>query len=157
PRPRAWRRDAGCSGTGRGHQEHRAHVGRRRPLRQRWNVDASAGGPGRRGGTDRRESGLYRRDPTIGGDGRVSRACLPYVRGFCLEGCGMAITTASRDRALSDEQWERIEPLLPSNEGRKGHPFENNRMIVDGIIYRARTGIPWRDLPRERFGPWQTV
>src|SRR5699024_12142790 len=69
----------------------------------------------------------------------------------------MAITTASRDRALSDEQWERIEPLLPSNEGRKGHPFENNRMIEEGIIYRTRTGIPWRDLPRERFGLWQTV
>lgn len=30
-------------------------------------------------------------------------------------------------------------------------------MIVNGIIYRYRTGIPWRDLPRERYGPWQTV
>src|SRR5699024_12674444 len=69
----------------------------------------------------------------------------------------MATTAASRDRALSDEQWERIEPLLPSNHGRKGHPFENNRMVVEGIIYRSRTGIPWRDLPRDRFGPWQTV
>jgi transposase len=29
--------------------------------------------------------------------------------------------------------------------------------VVEGIIYRARTGIPWRDLPREQFGPWQTV
>ena len=29
--------------------------------------------------------------------------------------------------------------------------------MVEGIIYRYRTGIPWRDLPRERFGPWQTV
>ena len=29
--------------------------------------------------------------------------------------------------------------------------------MVEGIIYRYRTGIPWRDLPRESFGPWQTV
>lgn len=38
-----------------------------------------------------------------------------------------------------------------------GRPFRNSRQIVEGIIYRYRTGIPWRDLPRERFGPWQTV
>lgn len=40
---------------------------------------------------------------------------------------------------------------------RRGRPFRNSRQIVEGIIYRYRTGIPWRDLPRERFGPWQTV
>jgi len=28
--------------------------------------------------------------------------------------------------------------------------------VIEGIIYRYRTGIPWRDLPAE-FGPWQTV
>ncbi|WP_371441669.1 IS5 family transposase, partial [Dietzia sp. HMSC21D01] len=53
--------------------------------------------------------------------------------------------------------WERIEPLLPSNQGRQGHPFLDNRKVVEGIIYRYRAGIPWRDLPREEFGPWQTV
>ncbi|WP_206473970.1 transposase [Dietzia sp. KRD202] len=52
---------------------------------------------------------------------------------------------------------ERIEPLLPSNEGRRGHPFGDNRKVVEGIIYRYRADIPWRDLPRERFGGWQTV
>ncbi|HJF48242.1 MAG TPA: IS5 family transposase [Brachybacterium paraconglomeratum] len=66
-------------------------------------------------------------------------------------------TATTRHQVLSDEQWERIEPLLPSNKGRKGHPFRENRKIVEGIIYRSRTGIPWRDLPREQFGPWQTV
>src|SRR5690625_5585151 len=69
----------------------------------------------------------------------------------------MSTSATSRQQILSDEQWERVAPLLPSNAGRKGHPFTNNRMIVEGIIYRARTGIPWRDLPRDRFGPWQTV
>jgi hypothetical protein len=47
--------------------------------------------------------------------------------------------------------------LLPSNVGRRGHPFGDDRRIVDAIIYRSRTSTPWRDLPREEFGPWQTV
>ena len=65
--------------------------------------------------------------------------------------------TKSRFRQFTDEQWERIEPLLPSNAGRQGHAFRDNRRVVEGIIYRYRAGIPWRDLPREEFGPWQTV
>lgn len=69
----------------------------------------------------------------------------------------MGTSVTSRQQVLSDGQWERVEPLLPSNAGRKGHPFRENRKIVEGIIYRARTGMPWRDLPRDRFGPWQTV
>lgn len=36
-------------------------------------------------------------------------------------------------------------------------PFADHRRIIEGIIYRYRTGVPWRDLPREAFGPWQTV
>ncbi|WP_423218957.1 IS5 family transposase [Xylanimonas ulmi] len=65
--------------------------------------------------------------------------------------------TSSRVESLSDAQWERIEPLLPANAGRRGHPFGPNRRVVEGIVYRYRTGIPWRDLPRESFGPWTTV
>src|SRR3546814_496548 len=34
---------------------------------------------------------------------------------------------------------------------------DNSRRVVEGIVYRYRTGIAWRDLPREEFGPWQTV
>ena len=29
-------------------------------------------------------------------------------------------------------------------------------MFINAVIYRAKTGIPWRDLP-ERFGPWKSV
>ena len=58
---------------------------------------------------------------------------------------------------FTDAQWKRIAPLLPSNAGRRGHPFGDDRRVVEGIAYRFRTGIPWRDLPREQFGPWQTV
>lgn len=65
--------------------------------------------------------------------------------------------SSSRCLALSDAEWDRIERLLPSNAGRRGHPFGDNRRVVDGIVYRYRTGMPWRDLPREVFEPWQTV
>ena len=64
---------------------------------------------------------------------------------------------SSRFVALSDAQWQWIAPLLPSNAGRRGHPFGNDRRVVEGIVYRYRTGIPWRDLPREYYGPWKTV
>ncbi|MFC2689146.1 MAG: IS5 family transposase [Propionibacterium freudenreichii] len=63
----------------------------------------------------------------------------------------------SRFEAFTDHQWARIEPLLPSNEGHRGRPFTRTRQIVNGIVFRYRTGIPWWDLPRDRFGPWQTV
>lgn len=69
----------------------------------------------------------------------------------------LVATNRSRFQALSDDQWARIEPLLPSNIGRRGHPFGDSRRVVEGIVYRYRTGIAWRDLPREEFGPWQTV
>ena len=61
----------------------------------------------------------------------------------------------TRTESLTDEQWARIEPLMPPT-GRAGRPFRNHRSVVEGIIYRNRTGIAWRDLPA-CFGPWQTV
>lgn len=57
--------------------------------------------------------------------------------------------------ALTDEQWTRVQPLLPWRaQGRKS--TRGDRLFVDAVIFRARTGIPWRDLP-ERFGPWKSV
>ena len=44
----------------------------------------------------------------------------------------------SRFRVLTDEQWASLESLLPSIAGRRGHPFEDNRRVVEGIIYRFR-------------------
>jgi len=66
--------------------------------------------------------------------------------------------TSGDDRfwVLSDAQWALIEQLLPRSEHARGPNFKNNRQIVEGILYRLRTGVPWRDLPR-CFGPWQTV
>ena len=65
--------------------------------------------------------------------------------------------TSSRFRVFSDDQWARVEPLLPSNAGRRGYPFGDSRRVVEGIAYRYRTGIARRHLPREEFRPWQTV
>ncbi len=45
---------------------------------------------------------------------------------------------------------------MPSSEGRCGRRLRDSRLLVEGMIYRYRTGIPWRDLPSD-FGPWQTV
>lgn len=58
---------------------------------------------------------------------------------------------------LTDEQWERIAPLMPRVGAKVGRPHADHRTVMEGIVYRYRTGIPWRDLPREPFGPWQTV
>src|SRR3954447_2839985 len=62
----------------------------------------------------------------------------------------------SRTSVLTDAQWERISELLPRSEGLVGRPFRDHRQVVEGIVYRYRTGVAWRDLPVE-FGPWQTV
>ncbi|WP_433613769.1 IS5 family transposase [Prescottella agglutinans] len=57
---------------------------------------------------------------------------------------------------LSDEQWEAIAGLLPAPTGRRGRPFSDARSMIEGIVYRYRCGIAWRDVP-EAFGPWQTI
>ena len=62
----------------------------------------------------------------------------------------------SRTRVLTDAQWELISPLMPSSDGKQGKPFRDHRQVVEGIIYRYRTGIAWRDLPVQ-YGPWKTV
>ena len=56
---------------------------------------------------------------------------------------------------LTDEQWERLQPLLPP-KARTGRPATDHRQIINGILWILRTGAPWRDLP-ERYGPWATV
>ncbi|NYF38275.1 transposase [Streptosporangium sandarakinum] len=55
---------------------------------------------------------------------------------------------------LTDKAWQRIEPLLPAKDGR-GRPWRDHRAVINGILWRLRTGAPWRDVP-ERYGPWQT-
>jgi transposase len=57
---------------------------------------------------------------------------------------------------LTDQQWERLQPLLPPQKPQTGRPAADHRRILNGILWLLRTGAPWRDLP-ERYGAWQTV
>ena len=61
-----------------------------------------------------------------------------------------------RRYALRDDQWDRIKDFLPGREGHVGGNAADNRLFVEAVLYRYRTGIPWRDLPA-RFGDWKIV
>ena len=61
-----------------------------------------------------------------------------------------------RRHAISDADWDRVEGLLPGRPGLHGGVAADNRRFVDAVLYVARTGIPWRDLP-ERLGNWNSV
>ncbi len=57
---------------------------------------------------------------------------------------------------LTDAQWAKMEPHClgkPTDPGRSGR---NNRLFMEAVLWIARTGSPWRDLP-ERFGNWSTA
>lgn len=57
---------------------------------------------------------------------------------------------------LRNDQWERIAPELPGKAGDPGVTARDNRLFVEAVLWIARTGAPWRDLPEE-FGNWYTV
>src|SRR5215211_3127232 len=57
---------------------------------------------------------------------------------------------------LTNEQWERIEPLLPKGKTKRGRPAQAHRKLMNGIVWVLRTGAPWRDVP-ERYGKWTTI
>ena len=59
-----------------------------------------------------------------------------------------------RRHELTETEWARLQPLLPPRKA--GKPRQDDRRILNGILWKVATGAPWRDLP-ERYGPWQTV
>lgn len=59
-------------------------------------------------------------------------------------------------KQLRDGQWKRIEGLLPGKVGDPGRSGADNRMFVEAVLWIARTGSPWRDLPPE-FGSWNST
>jgi transposase len=59
-------------------------------------------------------------------------------------------------KVLRDEQYQRIEALLPGKKGDPGYTAADNRLFVEAVLWMMRTGSPWRDLP-ECFGRWNSV
>jgi transposase len=57
--------------------------------------------------------------------------------------------------ALTDEQWRRLRAVLPKQKAGP-EATRGDRLFIEAVLYRAKTGLPWRDLP-ERFGPWKSV
>lgn len=57
---------------------------------------------------------------------------------------------------LTDEEWARLEPLLPERLPSRGGRWADHRTVLNGVFWRTRSGSPWRDLPRE-YGNWKTV
>ncbi len=56
---------------------------------------------------------------------------------------------------LTERQWEQLEPLLPSSQGKRGGQWRAHRPVTGGIRWVLRTGAGWADIPA-RYGPHQT-
>jgi len=59
-------------------------------------------------------------------------------------------------RMLTDDQWSRIADFLPGKSTDRGRTAADNRLFVESVLYIARTGCPWRDMPKE-FGNWHSA
>lgn len=69
---------------------------------------------------------------------------------------GTAPTNESVAR-LTDQQWERVRPLLPPHPPSAGSAGRDHRTTLEGVMWVLNNGASWRDLPKEEFGPWETV
>ena len=66
-------------------------------------------------------------------------------------------TRGMRRYELTKEQWERVKAVLPPEKtGKRGRPGKDDQKMLNGMLWIARSGAPWRDLP-ERYGPWKSV
>ena len=62
----------------------------------------------------------------------------------------------ARGAALTDEEWKMVEPLVPQRPP-AGRRYNDHRTVLGGILWVARTGSSWREMPEEEFGKWQTA
>ena len=71
-------------------------------------------------------------------------------------GGGPKITAIAPEGApLTDEEWEMVEPLIPQRPP-AGRRYHDHRKVLGGILWVARTGSSWREMPEE-FGKWETA
>lgn len=59
---------------------------------------------------------------------------------------------------LTDEHWDLLQPLVQEARVNKGgsRPTLPDRLFFEALLYLARTGVPWRDLPGD-FGQWSAI
>ncbi len=57
---------------------------------------------------------------------------------------------------ISDAVWEKISPLVPGKASDCGVTAADNRLFLEAILWRVRTGAPWRDVP-DYFGNWNSI
>jgi transposase len=67
-----------------------------------------------------------------------------------------AVTIAPEEAHLTDEQWALVSPLLPPQRGEIGRPPNDHRAVLGGILWAARTGSSWLEMPEE-CGKWESA
>jgi len=67
-----------------------------------------------------------------------------------------AAAIAAEEAHLTDEQWELVRPLLRPQRGEIGRPPNDHRTVLGGILWVARTGSSWREMPQE-YGKWESA
>jgi transposase len=66
-----------------------------------------------------------------------------------------ATTLLAEGAPLTDEEWQMVEPLL-AHKPPAGRPYNDHRTVLGGIMWVARTGSSWREMPEE-FGKWESA
>ena len=67
-----------------------------------------------------------------------------------------AAAIPSEEAHLTEEQWELVRLLLRPQRGEIGRPPNDHRTVLSGILWVARTGSSWREMPEE-YGKWETA
>ena len=58
---------------------------------------------------------------------------------------------------LTEGQWQRVSPLLPSQKPPRGRPRRDLYQVLSGMLWVMNTGSSWSEIPEEEFGPWKTI
>lgn len=66
----------------------------------------------------------------------------------------MRTTIMTRRHVLRDDQWERVKDILLGQPNDVGVTAKDNRLFLEAVLYRYKTGVLWRDLP-ELFGDFR--